>query len=126
MGGAIAECVRRIRLPTVGRGEGKYIHFAFVLSDGQIVSSGQNRKLQGELVMPWMRGFHSLHAEVDALRKLSKRRARGADLFVVGYRPSGEPLLSRPCTRCQAVIRGYGILRVYYTDAEGRVCEDKS
>lgn len=59
----------------------------------------------------------SLHAEVDAIRKVKKHvDLTNAEMYVVRIGPPCQPLkMSRPCTECEKFILKRGIGKVYYS-----------
>jgi deoxycytidylate deaminase len=72
---------------------------------GRIVATGYNKLGNRRL-----NGRFSVHAEVDALKKVKKP---STNLIMLLYR-SGERLIT-PCHACQQWIDAYGISEVYYT-----------
>lgn len=57
----------------------------------------------------------SAHAEARVLRKAG----RGATIWVSRVLHDGAWALAKPCKKCQALIRSYGVERVYYTIGPG-------
>ena len=51
------------------------------------------------------------HAESRALRKAG----HGATLYVARVTRLNELAMAKPCPRCQALIRSFGVVKVYYT-----------
>jgi deoxycytidylate deaminase len=72
---------------------------------GRIVATGYNKLGNRRL-----NGRHSVHAEVDALKKVKKP---STNLIMLLYR-TGERLIT-PCHACQQWIDAYGISEVYHT-----------
>jgi deoxycytidylate deaminase len=62
--------------------------------------------------------FPTVHAEVDALNKLSPENIRGATIYVFRIRKDGMPAMSRPCYRCMNTMRALGIRKVIYSVEE--------
>lgn len=93
---------------------------AFIISGGKIVSIGNNKK-----------GYRaaSLHAEVDALRRIVRQKndASKADMYIFrfGGNNGTEPRMSKPCFKCMKEIMKAGIRRVFYYDWEGELHEIK-
>jgi deoxycytidylate deaminase len=57
-----------------------------------------------------------LHAEVDALIKVpKKKRHKMHKIFVERKAASGQPMLAAPCPVCQAAIKQYGVKKISYT-----------
>lgn len=57
----------------------------------------------------------SAHAEARALRKAGY----GSTLYVARITAEGELTMAKPCPRCQAKIRSYGVKKVIYSIAPG-------
>lgn len=82
---------------------------AFVLrSTNKILSYGVNKK-------GWC--GKSIHAEVNAIRRLvrTKKRAKGAIVFVARHTKTGRRANARPCANCVEVMRMMGIKKVAWT-----------
>ena len=62
-----------------------------------------------------------IHAEVDALIPLIKRRydLTGATLYVYRQNKDGHEALARPCERCMSLIKSCGIRKIKYTTPDG-------
>lgn len=59
------------------------------------------------------------HAEAAAIRRANKKRLSGATIYVAGRRKkSRNPVLSKPCEHCEAIIRAWGVV-FSYRDNEG-------
>jgi len=56
----------------------------------------------------------SLHAEIAVLLAAGTN-AKDSTLYVARVNRAGEPLLSRPCRRCESWIMRAGVRRVVYT-----------
>lgn len=80
-------------------------HVAFIVRSGVTVAVGFNK---GEL-----------HAEEMAVRKLLMSEEEGSHLYSVRVRRDGRIGASKPCPRCEKVIRDAGIRAVYYHDYDG-------
>jgi deoxycytidylate deaminase len=87
---------------------------AIVVRGGVPISYGSNKKSNGH------RGW-SIHAEVNALKKLKrqKRGAEGADLYVYRFLANGDYGIAKPCESCMKEIINSGIRRVFYSDDDG-------
>lgn len=60
------------------------------------------------------------HAEAAAIRRASKKRLRGATIYVASERTrNGKVVCSKPCPECLARIRNWG-LKVVYRDSFDR------
>jgi deoxycytidylate deaminase len=93
-------------------------HGAVVVKGGRVMAIGVNkwRNRHGTVVKTDTTSDLSVHAEVDALSRVSD--ARGAILYVARVSKRGTPLLSRPCRECYSVIRRNGLKRVVYSYTE--------
>lgn len=81
---------------------------AIVLAGGRILASATNR------------GPHGGHAEAVALRGYETGRFKGATIVVV--RVLGEGVgMSRPCLRCEQLIRRSRIANMVYTWWDGKI-----
>jgi len=88
-------------------------HGCIIANQDGIISIGYNHST--------MHMYHlfSMHAEVDALRKIKKNvDLSNAELYVVRIGPAslGHPLkMSKPCAACSEAIKKRGIGKVYYS-----------
>lgn len=85
---------------------------ALVVSKNKILSVGYNSRKTHPSMHTRMQ---MLHAESDAISRLSDRDLIGSDIVVVRLRPSGFPGLAKPCSFCEQSLRDVGIRKVYYT-----------
>lgn len=99
-------------------------HGAVILWRNEIVSEGINH-----LTSPFManKNVYSVHAEIDALRKLkygnnrwkkNKKFVAECVMLVVRIGPPSEKYdfkLSKPCAHCTQVILQSGIRKVFYS-----------
>ena len=94
-------------------------HGCVIVSDeGDIIATGYNR------ITTIMAHAFSVHAEVDALSKLKRKKTRHlgdgkCDMYVVRIssadKNSFDLKYSKPCEDCQKAIAKYGIRNVYYS-----------
>ena len=103
---------------------------ALVSGTGNILAVGTNRKTYGRLILSFLDNcqFHSLHAEVDALRKVHPKHLGRATMYIFGQKKKvggkcGSLLLSKPCRECQKDLGRYPNLRTFYHDTEGQIHE---
>lgn len=55
------------------------------------------------------------HAEVHAILRANKRRLRNAKITVFGkYRRNNNPVVSKPCDNCAAILKFFGVLETEY------------
>jgi deoxycytidylate deaminase len=91
-------------------------HGAVVVSGGSIISLGINSMKNNPAFISEEHVFDaSIHAEVDALRKI-KNSVKGGTIYVARVNRQGKPMISRPCDRCYDVIVEMGIGKIVYTD----------
>lgn len=81
------------------------------------------------------RRIFSIHSEMRALANLIAIRGHNEQFFSnciafvarVGTEKSGFPVkYSKPCLKCQKLLRKMGIKRVFYTVDEDTICELKT
>ena len=92
-------------------------HGCVIVKDNEVISEGYNH------YTTFFEHQYTMHAEVDALRKVKKYSKIGeCELYVVriGTDLMGHPLkYSRPCPDCTRAILKSGIKKVYFsTDDE--------
>jgi hypothetical protein len=64
-------------------------------------------------------GVCTVHAEVDALLKVSNREdLRGATVYVIRVNKQGQLAMSQPCPMCSEILREHGIKRAFFTVSE--------
>lgn len=103
-----------------------------IVDKHRIISSGHNSKTKTHRVQAELdtKFFNCqcqgpVHAEVDAMLPLIKRRVdlTNATLYVYRQDKAGHIAMARPCPRCMSLIRKYGIRRIKYTTADGYAME---
>jgi deoxycytidylate deaminase len=55
------------------------------------------------------------HAEMNAIYRVPKSQVKNAVMYVWRVRPDGTLGLSKPCEKCQRLIRKRGIRNVFYS-----------
>ena len=80
-------------------------HGAVVVRGGSVISVGVNKNRNHPTMVPseHIKTHCSVHAEVDALRKV--KNTKGATIYVARVGKNGQDRMSRPCDRCHDVIR---------------------
>ncbi|MEU9704477.1 hypothetical protein [Streptomyces sp. NPDC047981] len=65
--------------------------------------------------------FHhaTFHAEEAAVRRV--RNPAGTVIYVARVNAAGEPVMARPCERCQRLLAAVGIVGAYFTTWDGSV-----
>ena len=91
-------------------------HGAVIVKGGRVLSVGINKFRNHPLIIQpeIIKTVCSVHAEVDALRKI--KDARGATIYVARVNNRGAERMSRPCNYCYDAIRKAGISKIIYTD----------
>ena len=99
----------------------------------RIVSSGHNSKTKCHKLQAMLdkevfgdESFGPLHAEVDALLPLIKRRINlsRASIYIYREHKDGTLALAHPCSRCMRLIKQCGVKRIYYTTNDGYAVEN--
>lgn len=95
---------------------------SIVIKHGRIISEGFNRVGSCKRIDPYyqFRSF-SIHAEADALSKLSFKDAKGASIIIVRMNISHNIANAKPCIYCQEMIYDYGIKNVYCSNNYGKI-----
>lgn len=90
-------------------------HGAVIVKGGRIISTGINKFRNNPENIPteFIKTSCSVHAEVDAIRKVND--LKGATIYVARVNKEGIGVLSRPCDNCFAEIRKAGIRKVVHT-----------
>lgn len=96
----------------------RYKHGAVIVKGGRILSTGINKfkndpKVFNEDIKKIKDSSH-VHAEVDAIRKVSD--VRGAKIYIARVNKNGGRGLSRPCDSCYNEIINAGITKIVYTN----------
>lgn len=94
----------------------KMRHGAVVVKSNRVLSIGINKFRNHPKIIPQdqIKTSCSIHAEMDALRKI--KSAYGATIYVARVNKRGQSRLSRPCMHCYNAIIEAGISRIIYTD----------
>lgn len=87
---------------------------AIVTRKGQLIATGRNNYQGGIVQTPDGPLDKTIHAEIDALFKVSIRRLQGAVIVVYG-RTDASTITSRPCDNCWKVLKKLGFKKVFYT-----------
>lgn len=63
----------------------------------------------------------TIHAEINALCKFSKKSLKGMDILVIRTNKNLTLSNSRPCNHCINKMISLGIRKVYYSDKNGNI-----
>lgn len=84
---------------------------AVLEKSGRILAVASNK--QGSMTNGRTTHEYSRHAETSLLLN---KVSRDASVYVYrAHQRTGEPLLAKPCSRCQEWLRSAGVKKVYYT-----------
>lgn len=96
----------------------KLVAFGFTKTGTQ-VAFGVNQKGSGRS------SLFSIHAEEALVKKLyrlkAKERLGPISVLVLRTTKLGRPALSKPCDRCEVILKSYGIKKIGYTTNNGDV-----
>lgn len=92
-------------------------HGAVIVKSGRVLGTGYNKdKNHPTQVSPEHVKTHcSRHAEIEAIRD-ANWNVKGAVLYVARLNLHGQDRNSKPCTRCEIVIKESKIKKVIYTE----------
>ena len=100
----------------------RFLHAAVLVRGGSILSKGFNKPKRNMLVDKYKhhKGCN-IHAEVSAILNVRKKiNLLGSKIYVARKKKlDGLSGNSRPCISCQAILKRYGIKKVYYTLEDG-------
>ena len=95
----------------------EFRHGAILVKDGQIIGSGFNK--YSNHIPKNARGRSSLHAEEAAIKKLvSSKSCENARMYVVRVASYGLAN-SKPCARCQNLMKNFGVKQCVYSTQDG-------
>ena len=106
-----------------------YLHGCVIVKGGVIISTGYNNYSKGKY-----RSIHSMHAEMDAIRKLPplyKSRMISIDLIIIRINKEGLLRNSAPCCKCLEHLSRmnsktkYRLRHIYYSTASGGIIKEK-
>lgn len=100
--------IARIAHKQASKSDHNFRHGAVVMRGGKILATGYNH--------------HGLHAEVVALQKLWPSERRGTKVISVRVGKSGRLTMGKPCPKCEAYMREYGVHTVVYSDNDSKLC----
>lgn len=90
-------------------------HGAIIMRGGSVLSVGINSYRNEPEMFDIVEGSHvSWHAEVAAI-KAYRGSLIGASIYVARINKNGEQVMSKPCEKCQEVIKRAGIKKIFYT-----------
>jgi deoxycytidylate deaminase len=100
-------------------------HCAIVAQGSKVLGVGYNRhgwssKQNGRYSARKMNeNCCTVHAEVDALLKVSNRDdIRGSTVYVVRINKKNELAMSKPCEMCSQILKEHGVKRAFFSISE--------
>ncbi len=91
-------------------------HGCVIFVSNKIVSKGFNKP-----VRPSKTIRSHIHAEIDALFGLHHKIIKKATLMVIRINKSKELIQSRPCKRCDGILKRKGIRKIFYSNEVGKM-----
>lgn len=98
--------------------EHSFRHGAIVVKDGKILSSGSNRYKANRMKISTRNHRCSIHAEEAALKQCDKQICNNGTIYVARVASYGRAD-SKPCLRCQKILKSFGICKAIYTTPDG-------
>ena len=99
-------------------------HRLISISNNQIKSHPQQKKLNRFRFSPCDSSKDLMHAELAAILKTPVADLHGAIMYIYREDKHNHIALSRPCPACMAKIKEVGIKTIYYTTPDGFCRED--
>lgn len=93
-------------------------HGALVVKDGKIISCGNNQYKANKMKIATRNHRCSIHAEEAALKQCDKQSCYNGTVYVARIASYGRAD-SKPCSRCQKILKSFGICKVCYTTPQG-------
>jgi pyrimidine deaminase RibD-like protein len=91
--------------------ERHYRHCAMVVRGGAILSVGVNNKV--------------LHAEIAALEELTWSERKDTMVISLRIRKDGSLAMGKPCWKCMAYMRQYGVKKIMYSLSNGSMIKER-
>lgn len=92
-------------------------HAALIVKGNKILSYGHNRYTHGRNVG----NINSFHAEECTINKCTFKELKGATMYIARIASYG-PAFSKPCKRCQLVLKSTGVKQVFFSSDDGIYC----
>ena len=93
----------------------RYRHGCVVVVDGKVIARATNKLVRDQTQGSW-RTSH-VHAEMAALAEAGDR-ASGAIVYVARVRKDGSPAESKPCKKCEGILKRRKVKKVVWTSCE--------
>ena len=102
-------------------------HIAFLIRCGKIIHIGTNSCKSHPETLKYAYKDHQkvgIHAELSVCMKSGKENLKDYSMVVLRVDRKGNLANSRPCCRCQSVIKQFSIGDVWYSDSKGDVVKN--
>jgi deoxycytidylate deaminase len=98
-----------------GTSSSRMKHGAIITKNGRVLATGINKDRNNPNIVSseHIEGHCSVHAEVDALKKV--KDVKGATIYIARVNRRGQERMSKPCDRCYETIIKSGIKKIVYT-----------
>lgn len=106
--------------------DNRCLHCSFLLDKNKIVSFGYNDSFSTHPIgKRYDFRYNNIHSELSAIlrAKWYVDKLHKLTLVNVRFKRSGELGLSKPCTRCQEMLKDFGITNIYYTLEDGQFAQ---
>ncbi|OZB98169.1 deaminase [Paenibacillus sp. XY044] len=110
----IAFCLKKARKNRIDN----YRLAATIIKGGRVIAVGVNSNKAGCLIDPLYEN-KGVHAELDALCKLSEKQIKGSIMYVAGWSKANNMITSKPCPKCQEYMKKFDLKAVYYSMPNG-------
>lgn len=98
----------------------KYNILAVIEKNGNILSTGINRMKKTHPQYFNGEFDRGIHAEFDAIRKLSRSALKGASIYVFRFSSTGLAM-SRPCDHCMDLLMEKGLKKLIYVNEKSEI-----
>jgi diaminohydroxyphosphoribosylaminopyrimidine deaminase/5-amino-6-(5-phosphoribosylamino)uracil reductase len=88
----------------------RHKHGCVVVKNGRIIATATNKKV-GDPSVEWRLAMHAEFAAVVA----AGSQAAGATVYVARVQADGSTGLSKPCKKCESMMKRSGIAKVVWT-----------
>lgn len=99
-----------IALDLARESEHNFKHAAVIVKGNKILGTAQNKYCNRSVP-----GIGSIHAEEKCIKKCTFKDLKGSNIYIARIASYG-PALSKPCSRCQLVLKSVGISKVFFSN----------
>lgn len=95
-------------------------HGAISLYKNKILTKGHNQCLNKDII------FTSMHAEMSVIQQLKRmnlnlKKIKKLTIVVIRINKNGLLRQSKPCNKCQHIMKRYGIKKCIYSNEDGKL-----